>query len=53
MTSVINLIVLLLNGEEIFFCCSLQQDPNIVGNGMKYRMLLLSEIMRCQGYLSA
>lgn len=28
-----------------FFCCSLQQDPHIVGNGMKYSILHFSEIM--------
>jgi len=43
MISVINLIMLLLNGES--FCWSLQGKLEIVGNWMKYRMLHFSEIM--------
>lgn len=42
MISVINLVGLLLNRKEGGgFCCSLQQDPNIVGNGMKLWYILV------------
>lgn len=47
--SVIKLVMLLLSRKEILLFSS---TPSVVGNGMTYRMLYVSEIMQCWGYWS-